>query len=462
MKITEVIIEDQEGNEIQVPIRDYRKGLVEQHDVKPYKSDAGDASPSKVVEHIIEAIANGKDVDEGISDEYPDLVSVITNDIERTKASAKSAKEKAEEEKARKEAEKEAQKKAEEEKRQLTLAKQDTFVTNISKGADLAASEFVNEMKELVEGLPEGISVEQRNGGYGLKICENTTSENIGSALGYMMQSQINNNFIGNQLHFFIGDLVSASVEQGIYETANEANKLISKLLEEKHGKRLSVGNIDAYKRMAERTPVELRNPRADATAYLAISNMKLPRKGDGESQDDFSKRLAAFEADRQGLQKKLAEGEVISRKEILKPVEDVLVKHGIKEKASGPVTSIATHLAIFFHATVGLEELLSTHEEGVAVYVSETAETKTEYKLTKEQLESLRAESYAALVNSLYSTKKHSAKDVFRGFVETVTQVPVTKDAEGNDVFEERKTKTPVYPAPFFDTSSTEETKSE
>ncbi len=293
------------------------------------------------------------------------------------------------------------------------------------------------------------------------KINENASAENVGSALGYLLQSSMNSTFIGNQLQFWVGDIVAATVERKIFTTASEAGKEISKLLEEKHGKSLTVGNIDAYKRMAERTPVELRNPKADATAYLAVSSMKVPRKGEDEKEDAYKKRLGAFEADRKDLQNKLSTGEITSRKDILPEVDKVLINHGIKSAPEGPTITIGQHLALFFHATFGLDELLSVHEghENEVVYKVEVKGKSRKVIQTKEQLEAVKNEAYAALTNALYSTKNGvTAQDFIRGYVEKKVKVEVTKDAEGKPVMEDQTIKDFAYPLPFFEPEEQEE----
>jgi ribosomal protein S10 len=220
-----------------------------------------------------------------------------------------------------------------------------------------------------------------------------------------------------------------------------------------KSGKNIEAASLDQYKRMAERTPIEYRNPKADPTAYLAISTAKAPRKEEKEDQKAFDARLAKFEADREELQKKLAVGELVKRKEIVPLVNEMLVKHGMKEAIdpnAAPAISISQQFALFFHATFALEELLSVHKDGLIIY-KEGADL---IEVTKEEMEAKLASAKANLVNALYSSEKLglTPADYIKGYKETIAKVEVTKDADGKPVYEDTKVKNFVYPLPFFE----------
>lgn len=467
MKIEKLNLENENGEEGEATRAEYVKMIIAKHNVQAFESEAGTAQPVKIVAHIIDAVADGKDVDEAISGKFPELVAEITVDVERTKANkvdkkAEAAAKKDEKDKAAKEA------KDKKEAEELALQEsQELFVSKIAAGSDLAQGEYAKELADLGSNLPDGVTIKGDGNGFGVEISKDASSETVGHALGYLMQKSANSTFIGNQLQFWIGDVVIAAVGRGIYANGSEASKSISKLLNEKHGKSLVVSNIDAYRRMAERTPFHLRNPKVDATAYLAVSSMKVPRQSEGEKDEDYKTRVSTFEKDREAIQSKLASGEITKRKDVLVEVENAAIKNGLKEaKEEGQIT-ISQHLGIFFHASFALEELLSVHKdhENEVVYRddSKTGEAQMVY-VSKEDLEKTKAESYAALTNALYKGKGElTAKDFIRGFVEKQVKVEVTKDAEGKPVYEEKTVKNYVYPAPFFQVETAiEEAKTE
>lgn len=460
-KLDKVIIENENGETAEVAIADYKKHIIKEHGVKEIESPQGPVPADKIVDHIVKSITQGKEVDETIASELPDLVSLITADIERTKNSKVDKKAEA----AKKKAEKEAAKKEEEEKKAAEAAviqqKQENFVSNVAAGADLAEGEFASEVLQIKESLPSGITVSQKGTGYALEIGEGVTQETIGQTMGYLAQKSINSQFIGNQLYFWLGDITSATVEKGIYATAKDAAKAIAKLLLDKFGKRLPVENIEAFKRMSERTPVELRNPRADVSAYLEVSKIKVPRKGDNEKEEAYEKRLKKFEKDRKGLQEKLSKGEVTKNKDIKPLVNELAYAHGLKERPSGEKEiTLAQRLMTFFHASVALNELVGVHKDhqDAAVY----AEGERLYPVSREELERIRDEAYANAVNVLYTSKTLAPKDFFRGYSEKTVEVEVGKDQDGKPIKQPNKTKSPAYPLPFFDIPEEEESEAD
>ena len=457
-----IITQDNDGNLIETPIADFKKAVIKQFKVKNFTNEelGGEVKADDAVSYIIKTIGAGKELEEAMKDALPEVVAFVTEQIETSKSLVEAKKNAAANEKEAKKAAREEEKKKEEERKAALAKRQGEFVSVVAQGAGLAAEEFLQECQALGAGLPEGITITGKDGRFGINVSKGSSEETIGKALGYLAQKSENSTFLGNQLQFFVGDIVIATVENGVFATAKEAGKAINKMLEEQ-GKRLTIGNIDSYKRMAERTPVNLRNPKADPTAYLAISNMKMPRKGEDESAADFKKRLAKFEKDREALQIKLADGEIIKRKEILPLVENVLVDNGLmekKEENSGP--TVSQMLAMFFHTSFALDNLVGLHKKGVAVYqYGEKLEDVTEETLTE-----MRDKVTADLSNALYSSKNFTSEEVIRGYKKKTTKEEVAKDGDGKPIMEEKVVKIPVYPMLFCepDSDGEEETKEE
>jgi hypothetical protein len=350
---------------------------------------------------------------------------------------------------AAKKAKKEQEKKEADEKAAVLAKTQQTFMANFDEGAKLAYDEFKNELDILKGSLPDGVTITEDNGGFGVTVAEGATAETIGSALGYMNQKSENSDAIKGQLQFWIGDLVNISVAKGIYANGAEAGRDISKQLLAKSGKSLSPSIIDNYRRMSERTPVRLRNPRADMSSYLLVSNMKTPKKGDKESEADFKTRVEQFESDREQLQTKLAAGDVKSHKDMKPLVEKLLIERGIKEAPSDtPKLSLVDYLTIYFQTSVALSDFLDTHTEGVVEY----KKGEKIHTLTKDQLQEQFDDAKANLVNVFFKDKKgtYDFAALVRGYTEQEKEVIV--NVNGDAVKQKTKVKTEVYPHPFWD----------
>lgn len=456
MKLDKVVIVNEAGEEGKIDRADYIKHVVKEHSVTDYtpEEEGSPTTPAdKIVGHLLRAQEEGKDPDDGVKAKYSELADIIEADYKRSVKAKEGAKAEKEAEKSKKEEEKKQREAEEKVKKEKLALDQADFAQSFAVGSDAAAEEFKAELETLASSLPEGVKVAKTGGGYGLVFEEGATKETVGKTLGYLQGKGANSSFIGNQIMFWVGDAISAATALGIYATAKEAGRHIAAHLSESTGKTVEPLSLDQYKRMAERTPAEFRNPKADPTAYLAISAAKAPRQGEKEKEEEFKKRLAAFEEDRAELQKKLAVGELTKRKEITPLVNEMLIKHGIKD-AQDPnvvVISLSEQLTAFFHSTFALEELLDTHEDGVVKYKKDD-EIIT---VTKEELESIRDTAKGHILNILYRNEKAKLepKDYIRGHVMTKANVKIGEGQDGKPVMEEQNVKNMIYPAPFWKT---------
>jgi hypothetical protein len=456
-KVSEIVVTNEAGEQAKLSLADYKKHLLASNEVEDYKDEeSGQVFPKdKVVSNIVKNLADGKELDPGLASAYSSLISVVEQDIATTIGEKEDKKKKAEEEKAKKEeekAKKEAEEKAKEE--QLTLTR-GTLLESVNAGSDAAAKDFVSELQAFKDQLPEGVTIKQVGSGFGLDVAADATIEQIGSAMGYLMQKSETTSWIGNQLHFWVGDMVTVLVERGLFPNAKEASKYFSEMLNTKYGKSLTDKNIDAYKRMADRTPPELRNPRVDTTAYLAVSNMPILKKNDKEEVSDFKTRQEAYETERTAIQKQLAEGKITSRKEAKDLVDKALVKHGLKEAPSDePKVTVSELLRDFYHLTTAKEQLLDVHKKGFAVYV----DGEKTHELSAEEIETNLQEVQAQLNNIFYRDTKNeiTLKDYVRGYKTETKNVTIGKDGDGKPITEPQEVKTKVYPRVFFQPEET------
>lgn len=458
-------ITDAEGNTTTLSDVDYKKAIIKEFKPKDFvHSENGDTTAKQVVDHVFKALTEGKDVDEEIKEKFADLVERVEADVNGSKDSAKNKAAEAAAAKAKKDEEKKAAEEAAKKKAEELAVVQTAFVGKVSEGVDLARSEFTEELLSIKDNLPEGVTISHKDGGYGIEFGEGATEETVGQLLGYVAQKAENNQFMGNQFNFWIGDIVSYTTEKGIYPTAKEAAQKICGLLKDNYGKELNIGNIDSYKRMAERTPLHLRNPMAQPTAYLKISDVKIPRKGDKETEEQYKERLSKFEEGREALQTKLASGEIKSRKDILPLVQEFEYEHGLKQRPdeNAPTISLSQQFQIFFYTTFALENLVGTHKDHPEAAVYRKGEEL--YPVTKEELEEQRATAQAHLTNAFYKGKEVEVKDIIRGYKEVTKKVVVGKNAEGKNIEEDQVSESPVYPLPFWEVKETpkEESKEE
>lgn len=455
--LDKVKVENESGEVAELTRKEYIDFVVKRNDVQDYVTEANGTTPStKLISFILKTIESGQEMDDGVASEYGELILAITADVELTVSSATDKKAEAEAAKAAKEAEKKKREEEEASKKAELAQTQLVFAESAAAGADLAAKEFIEDLGELGSALADGVKVVSKGAGYALEFASDTTKEVVGQTLGYLFQKSQNNTALENQIQFWIGDTIVYTVNLGIYATAGEAGKHIAGVIAEKTGKPMQAISLDQYKRMAERTPVEYRNPKVDQTAYLAISQMKVPKKDVGEKDDAFKVRLEAFKADRENLQKKLAVGEITKRKDILPDVDAVAIKHGMKAAPSmEPVISVSQQAMIFFHASFALEELLGTHKPDVVLYKDGTDIVTA----TKKELEDLKASAYANLINILYTDSKNDLKssDFARGYINKTVKTEVAKDAEGKAIMEDSTVKNLIYPRPFFESPKKE-----
>lgn len=457
MKTIKVQAED---SIVDVEIADYKKSLIKEFNVKDYNHpEHGKTEAKKIVDHIVDSLVKDREVDGTIKDDFSELFDRVESDVKFTKENSESKAEKSAREKEEKEAAKAAEAEKAKEKAEALAVRQEAIVEAAAAGVDLAANEFAEELKNLGESLPEGVTVAHKGTGYGLSLPDDATEATIGSTIGYLLQKSANSQFIGNQLYFWVGDIISFATNKGIFTTAKEASEKIAKLLEEKHGKKIHVVQLDEYKRMAERTPLELRNPTVDISAYNAVAKIKVPTKGEKESDESYKSRVTAFEKDKKALQEKLASGETTKKKDIDPAILELQYTHGLKERPD-PNAQVVTASSLYqqlFHTIFALENLVATHEDHPNAAVYKDGENLI--PVSKEDLEEKRDEALASLGNMFYTSKKLglNPKDFARGFIEKTQEVVVGKDADGKNIKEAQKSKVPVYPAPFWEVAKSE-----
>lgn len=459
MKLETIVREDENGEPIEVAKKDYLLSVVKDNDVKAYESEqVGVVDPIKVVQSIFTAACNGKDQPEELSDNYGDVVLLVTADVEFTKKFLEERKTKAADEKAAEKAKKEADKKKKEEDAAALVVRQGEFNKEVSAGADKASEAFIGEITALKDNLPNSVQITKSGDGFGIVLDDKVTDAEMGNAIGYLVGTSNNSEFLANQVQFFIGDLAGASVKKGLFATALECSKVISGHLANE-GKRIAPGAIDTYRRMAERTDPALRNPKADPTAYLELSRMKRPKKDDKEKKEAFEKRLAKFDADIVSVQEKLSKGEAVARKDILPAVQEIKYAHGIEVRPdpNEVKVTVTDMLKLVFLGQMLLDNSVGAYKdekgeivEGQLCFADPSSPGDLLW-VTESEMEEKIEEAKANLLNVFVKGKKHSVKEALQGFKKEEKEVPVSTDADGKAITEKRQVEVPVILPAFF-----------
>jgi hypothetical protein len=459
-EIKSILTTDADGNEFEAEFDKYVEGIVAEFGITNISSESQGTIPAKkAVKYLITTLAEEKELDPEIKaiESLQSALAKIQTDVDRTKANAVSAADKAKKEKEEKDAAKEKEKKEKEEKAAELAKLQGTFVVKVNEGVEKAAEEFRGELEALKSGLPTTMSVNLTGAGAGIALSESATTEDIATGLGYLYGKAEGSRMLGQQLQFMIGDLASAAIDKGIYPDSLAASKAISKHLEEQ-GKRMSANTIDVYRRLALRTPVEVRNPTVDPTAFLAITQVNPnPKKMDGESDEAFKARKEKLASDLRGLQEELASGAIKTRKEILPKVLEVEYNNRLKERPSGEEkASPGKNLLTFFMASLALDRLDGIHEEGEIHFLGEDGTSVV--KVKTEEIEKLKEEALANLLNIYVEGKKVKASDVLRGYSIEEKDVALGADANGKAITEKQPVKTPAYLKVFFPVAKAED----
>jgi hypothetical protein len=394
----------EDGAEMELETPKYIEFIAQAFDVKEVESETQGKIPAKkVIKYVIDTLIQEKELDPSIKGiaALAQPIAKIQEDVDRTRANAKSAAEKAKDEKEEKEKAKAEEKAKKEAEAKAAAELQLGFNTKVNVGYDKAMGEFKTELESLKEGLPTSIHI-------------------------------------------------------GV--TGAGASKAISKYLEE-NGKRLAPNSIDVYRRLALRTPVEVRNPTVDPSAFLAITQVNPnPKKMDGESDEAFKVRKETLATDLRALQEELKNGTILTRKDMLPKVLEVEYKNGLKTRPTGEdKMSPGKNLLNFFLATLAIEKLDGLHgEPGTIVFLAEDGTNKVE--VATEEVEKLREEAFNNLLNIYVDSKKIKAADILRGSVTEMKKVPMGTDGNGKAITEEQPVKTDVHLPIFFKIETTPE----
>lgn len=436
---------------------EYLKAIGKELEIKPTEVDGDDVPVEMILNHAWKVNEKGVEIEPSLQKAWPQLFARVEADFKASKEIQEGAKKDAADEKKKKEEEKEALKKAEEEKEKLIIAKQEELAPAIKAGADTAAGEFKAQLKSLGESLPEGLKLVSAGDGEGFTLIadENVSDEVLTQGMGYVIQSALNNEFMGGVFQFAIGDLTNALTGRGIYRTQKEAGEHVGKLLANA-GKRMVPSQISQYAKMAERVPAEKRNPRVQPTAYLEVANIPLAKKGEKESDADFKARLDKINTEKEAVLNKLASGEYTDRKDVVEKVKEIKLDNGLIKAPEAGFNLTEAYRTYFFLKTT-MEHFMDIHVEGVAQF----KQGDKVYNLTKEEVQEQLDAIESQLRNHNFTNKKAKLdfKDIVNGKKEITTKGGAV-DAKGKKI--DRVDVVEVFPEPFWNVEQAEAAEAE
>lgn len=437
-----------------------------QFSVKHKVPDHGDLEASKVVEGLFMMAAAGEaSVPEG-AEEYGPFYELAKEALKSSEALSKDFKKQAEELKAQAE---NAKKQAEELKAQAKQeldGRRNVFLDAAFKAASQADESLRDQLVDMKNHLPTGVGVHvDESGGFSMTFSEDSKEEDLASALGYFVGQERNNDFMKGAYQFMIGEIANELMKRGIYPSMIQCGKALSDKVAS-IGLSLPGRNIESYGRMAARIPESLRNPRADSTAYLVISDMpypKKPRKDDYKDKADFELATRQYEeacklvdGARSDLAGMLKKGEysfkdedgkevtvpMLSKKDILPYVDKAKIELGLKEAPEEAKKSAAFWLRQFYEATQFEYKFLGVHKEGVVRCHKKDGDGTVD--LTVNDLAQLREQAINELTVIFFSDKLEvlqkgkEVRDVQVFEVKDGKSV-AKKDADGKNVYEKK-----------------------
>lgn len=437
----------------------------EQTGVKSIKMESdegeGEVVPAEdIIDGVFQLVESGSELD----DSFPDEVGEVYNFVKEVMTNSKKLKEAAKDAaKAEKEARRLAAEKAkeEEERKKAELGeRKNKLFKFIKKGADKAAKQFEGAVQSFAKGLPKGITIsENSHKGFGIVIEEGVNESDMALATGYLLQQSENSEAMARTSGFLFGDLCNHFVAIDLFPSRIQAAKFISeKALE--NGKKISQRGIESYARMSDRIALEHRNTDIVDKAYLTLANAKVPKREDGEDKKAYAKRLEEYENDRSEIAEKLANGEVSEVKDISELVNDMQVKHGLKQAKDPAQKSVSDHLRTFFLGTIYLEKLVGVFEEG-EIHFQEKGSKDVTFQDAAEVAEMVE-NARGNLINSLVSYKTKGVEVTLEELEngEAAFDVPKIDTISGKPTGKTVVKMVPVYPRPFFDVPKSEEKK--
>jgi len=423
--------------EIDGETKDFTESQFENYISENVEIPKSDHSKEDSIRGLVKAAAAGGELKEDevgseIAAAY-DAIKALVDESKEIYADEKLAREVEREQKAaaKEKAEKEAAVAAEK------LAKQQSKFSEMIGKSTKVNEEIVKGVKSLNAALPKGVSLTENatGNGFALGFDEGVTlTESIvAKSIGAIVGQQAGADAMSQTRGFLLGGMANEVKRLGLYPSIIKAAAAIAEATPEEA--RITGKLIEGYARMDNRIALDNRNTSIKDNAYLTLANAKMPKQDKGEDDAAFEARQTAYIEDRDAIAEGLGNGQIENAKEVKVKVDEMLIKHGMKEAPNPDAKSKSDYLTQYFFATFYKQELLGLHDKGVVVVSS----GEDELSYTEKDLDALIVESEANLSNMLIRTPKIQGIKAFG--LEELKVGEVTLDINITEVNEEGKT---------------------
>jgi len=396
-EIKSIYTKDEAGVIVATEVSVFVSGFSREHSVADYEHLSGE----NVVSGLVTLVASDADLPDeaaGYAKEHGLLKEIIKDSLKLEGEFNKLVTAaKAESEQAKKE-----------EANQVKLAKEDLtnrqniFLTAAANAITKADDSLSEQLVDLRNHMPNGIGLHVTDdGGFSMEFADDVKEEDIASALGYLVGQESNNEKLKGAYQFLIGELANYLVGKGVYPSMIQCGKALSDRVKTQ-GFTLTGRGIESYARMAARIPEALRNPRADSTAYLMLSDMPYPKKPSKAEYPDKAQlgvatkewEVEAAKVDEKRLElaahlkkgtytSKLEDGsslevEMLTKRQIMGLVDKAKIDLGLKKETEDKKTA-TFWLRQYFEACEYFELFQGVHtKDAIVVKLKEGDGTKT------------------------------------------------------------------------------------
>lgn len=244
-------------------------------------------------------------------------------------------------EREKKSQEKALAKEAKEKEEKEYVVSQDRFTELFVKKAKAAEEKTMKGVTAAMKSMALPATITMADSGMGVVLADNASKDDVASAAAAMVTAAAGNLAMQGALQFVIGDLVNAGVDKKIFRTKGDACKHVKFLVEEKLGKKLSVGNIGHNSLMSERIPAGSRKLGIAPSLYYFAAKVVAPKLKDVEpsKQLEMNKK---FDEERNNVIELVNRGKIDSNSALNEHVNNFKVSVGIEKKSPDDIRKAA------------------------------------------------------------------------------------------------------------------------
>jgi hypothetical protein len=447
-EITKIYITDETSGQVtEIEGSKYANDFARQHSVPGHDG----LEPEQVVTGLISMAAAKADLPDG-AESFATFYETIKEVVEESEKLKKEFDKQAEAAKAKADEEKKAAAEAKKQEKADLENRQNIFLVAASSAMSKADDDLREQLVDMKNHLPTGIGLHvSETGGFSMTFESDVKEADLASAIGYMAGQERNNSLLRGAYQFCIGELANELMKRGLYPSMIKCAAALSEKVAA-DGFNLNGRLIESYARMAVRIPEEMRNPKADSTAYLVVSDMPYPPKPSAAKFPDkkelevakaeWEKEKVKVDEERAYLAGLLKQGSYTFKdedgKEITKPmltksdiqpmVDKAKVKLGLKKEADENKKTVSWWLRQFYEASMYWELFQGIHAKSVLRV--RKAECVATFDLTKKDVETMLEQATLELQTIFFGDKFAAIKAGLE-----VREVQVMHEVDGKKV---------------------------